>query len=93
MRELSTKKDAKIIVQAVINLGRGLGMDIIAEGVETEAEAATMRVFGCTAMQGFLFSKAVPPQAIAPLVSKFAASDPQANAAAREAALGNLRAV
>jgi diguanylate cyclase (GGDEF)-like protein len=93
VRELSTKKDAKIIVQAVINLGRGLGMEIIAEGVENETEAATMRVFGCTAMQGFLFSKAVLPEAIASLVEKFAAANPLADSAAREAALGNLRAV
>jgi EAL domain-containing protein (putative c-di-GMP-specific phosphodiesterase class I) len=37
----------------VVKLGRGLGMDIVAEGVETELEAVMMTKFGCTELQGF----------------------------------------
>lgn len=48
------------IVQAVIQLGKGLGLRVIAEGVETEAQLAFLREHGCNAMQGFYFSYPVP---------------------------------
>jgi diguanylate cyclase (GGDEF)-like protein len=54
------RKRAMTIIQAVITLGRGLGMQIVAEGVETEAEASVMRLIGVTELQGFYFSQAVP---------------------------------
>ena len=38
-------------------------MEVIAEGVESEAEAAMMRLFGCTALQGYFFSKPVDREA------------------------------
>ena len=47
------------IVQSVITLGRGLKMDIVAEGVETEIEAVMMTEFGCTELQGYYFSKPI----------------------------------
>lgn len=47
------------IVNAVITLGKGLGMDIVAEGVETKLEAVSMAQFGCTELQGYYFSKPV----------------------------------
>lgn len=54
------RKRAMTIIQSVVTLGRGLGMDIVAEGVETEAEASIMRLVGVTELQGFFFSHAVP---------------------------------
>jgi len=54
------RKRAMTIIQSVITLGRGLGMTVTAEGVETEAEASVMRLIGVTELQGFYFSKAVP---------------------------------
>ncbi len=48
---------SRTIVQSVVSIGRGLGMDIVAEGVETEFEAVTMAKFGCTELQGYYFSK------------------------------------
>ena len=45
----------RTIVQSVVMLGRGLGMDIVAEGVETEFEAIMMTHFGCTELQGYYF--------------------------------------
>jgi EAL domain-containing protein (putative c-di-GMP-specific phosphodiesterase class I) len=50
------------IIQSVITLGRGLGMDTVAEGVETEAEASVMRLVGVTELQGFFFSAGFPPR-------------------------------
>ena len=54
---------------SLLSLGRGLGMEIVAEGVETEAEASVMRLVGVTEMQGFFFSHAVPPEQVDALVA------------------------
>jgi diguanylate cyclase (GGDEF)-like protein len=51
---------SRTIVQSVVSIGRGLGLDIVAEGVETEFEAVTMAKFGCTELQGYYFSKPLP---------------------------------
>ena len=78
------RKRAMTIIQSVVTLGRGLGMDIVAEGVETEAEASVMRLVGVTELQGFYFSQAVPADEIEDLAAAFgrkgrrAALDPMA---------------
>ncbi len=48
------------IVRTIIDLGHSLGMSVIAEGVETDAQLGCMRQFGCDKYQGFLYSKPVP---------------------------------
>jgi EAL domain-containing protein (putative c-di-GMP-specific phosphodiesterase class I) len=48
------------IVRAVTSLARGLGMDAVAEGVETPAQLAQVRALECEYAQGFLFSRPVP---------------------------------
>jgi len=50
----------KTIVKSVVTLGRALGMDIVAEGIEAEFEATMMTRFGCTELQGFYFSRPLP---------------------------------
>jgi len=50
-----------------------LGIDIVAEGVENESEAAMMTNFGCTEMQGFYFSKALPADQMSKFLSTFQA--------------------
>jgi diguanylate cyclase (GGDEF)-like protein len=53
-----TQDDANaIVVEGLIGIARRLGIRVIAEGVETEYQAALLRSFGCTQGQGFLFSK------------------------------------
>jgi EAL domain-containing protein (putative c-di-GMP-specific phosphodiesterase class I) len=48
------------VVAAVIGLAERLGIKTIAEGVETEAQAAALRVLGCDIAQGFLFARPMP---------------------------------
>ena len=56
---LSMVDSSRTIIKSVVTLGRGLGMDIVAEGVETEFEGVMMTHFGCTELQGFYFSRAI----------------------------------
>ena len=57
---LGTASDGQAIVGAVVDLGHALGLDVVAEGVETDAQLARLRDLGCDGAQGFLFSQAVP---------------------------------
>ena len=50
------------IVQAIIQLAKGLGLRVVAEGVETEQQLAFLREHGCTEVQGFYFSYPVPAE-------------------------------
>lgn len=54
-----TDPDA-VILEAIIHIARGLGLDVVAEGVETLEEMDSLVRRGCTLMQGYLFSKPIP---------------------------------
>ena len=56
------------LVHTIVALIRNLGFTPIAEGVETDEQLRLLRDMGCVYAQGFLFSKAVPPDAIAKLM-------------------------
>jgi EAL domain-containing protein (putative c-di-GMP-specific phosphodiesterase class I) len=56
---IGTKLTDAVIVQTIIGMGHSLGMEVIAEGVETDAQRAFLEHAGCIAYQGFLFSKPV----------------------------------
>lgn len=51
-------------VEALALMAQRLGIESLAEGVETEAEVAAARALGCTMAQGFLYDKALPPDGI-----------------------------
>jgi len=53
-------KNDDAIVQAAITMSHTLGMSVIAEGVETEIQAKTLRELGCDMFQGYLYSRPVP---------------------------------
>jgi diguanylate cyclase (GGDEF)-like protein/PAS domain S-box-containing protein len=57
IRSMGKGKDSTQIVRAIIGLAHNLGLDVIAEGVETEAQRAQLAEWGCEFAQGFLFSK------------------------------------
>ena len=52
--------DSSAICDATIGLAHNLGLKLVAEGVETEAQFAYLRQRGCDLVQGFLFSRPVP---------------------------------
>ncbi len=59
------------IVNAILNLGRGLGIETTAEGIETPAQYALMKQMGCDTGQGYLFSAARPANDLAELITSF----------------------
>jgi EAL domain-containing protein (putative c-di-GMP-specific phosphodiesterase class I) len=52
------------LTQAVVSLGHALGMEVVAEGVETEAILAMLREQGCDQAQGYLFTRPLEPVAL-----------------------------
>jgi diguanylate cyclase (GGDEF)-like protein/PAS domain S-box-containing protein len=53
-------EDDAVIVRSTIDLGRNLGLDVVAEGVENEQVWDLLRALGCTAAQGYYLSRPVP---------------------------------
>lgn len=58
------------ITQGIIDISRRLGMEVVAEGVETEGQRQALLSYGCHQMQGFLFSRPVEPAALGQAWSK-----------------------
>jgi EAL domain-containing protein (putative c-di-GMP-specific phosphodiesterase class I) len=56
--------DDAAIVLAVLNLGRSLRIEVVAEGVEHQSQAAFLRANGCDTAQGFLFYRPEPPASV-----------------------------
>ncbi|MDB5295510.1 MAG: hypothetical protein JWO31_1493, partial [Phycisphaerales bacterium] len=61
------------VTRAIVSMGRSLGMTVLAEGVETEAQRALLARMGCHLMQGYLFSPPVPPGQIDEMLAAGAA--------------------
>jgi diguanylate cyclase (GGDEF)-like protein len=65
---MATDSDSAAIVRALVGLGAGLGLDVTAEGVETEDQRRLLSGQGCDQAQGFLYSEAVDADAAVALV-------------------------
>ena len=63
------------IVRSTIDLGRNLGLEVVAEGVETQEAFDALRGLGCTLAQGYLISRPVPAAELAQLLADRAATE------------------
>ena len=61
---LGRSSESGVMIQAMVTLGRALGLSVLAEGVETEEQRVLLRLAGCDELQGFLFAKPAPREAI-----------------------------
>jgi diguanylate cyclase (GGDEF)-like protein len=68
VRDLPVDSEDQAIAQAIISMGKALGMTVIAEGVETAEQEAFLRSHACDEMQGFLFSRPLPARQMASLL-------------------------
>ncbi len=64
VRDLPDNDSDRAISQTVIALGLNLKLEVLAEGVETEAQRDCLRDAGCQVFQGFLYSKPLPPETL-----------------------------
>jgi len=70
---LGSSANGGVIIQAIVALGRALGLSVLVEGVETEQQRVLLRLAGCDEMQGFLFAKPAPAKAIDRLLAQMRA--------------------
>jgi diguanylate cyclase (GGDEF)-like protein/PAS domain S-box-containing protein len=89
VRDMDVDPGDEAIIRAVVNLGRSLGIRVVAEGIETEAQAAQLIGLECDFGQGFLFSKAVAASRVPGLVARY----PETDEAPRQAGRRPLRLV
>jgi diguanylate cyclase (GGDEF)-like protein len=61
---LGKSENSGFIMQAIVALGRALNLSVLVEGVETEEQRVLLRLAGCDEMQGFLFARPAPREAI-----------------------------
>ena len=64
MLDLESSADARAVVDAFVKLAEALGLKVVAEGVETEAQHQILRSFGCHELQGFLFARPMSAMAL-----------------------------
>ena len=74
VRDITDDPDNKAIVGAIISMARSLGIQTIAEGVETEAQLNYLRQEGCNEVQGYLFSKPMTADAFESYINEAASN-------------------
>ncbi len=62
VRDLGTDRAADSVVRAIVDLGRSLDLEIVAEGIENEVQLDVLRAVGCTLGPGYYFSRPVPAE-------------------------------
>jgi diguanylate cyclase (GGDEF)-like protein/PAS domain S-box-containing protein len=60
VRDIPQDKNSSVMVRTIINIANNLGLEVVAEGVETDEQLAFLRQYGCNKFQGYLFGKPIP---------------------------------
>jgi len=68
VRDIGTSRSDEVIVNVIVAMAHGLGLEVIAEGVETEEQCEFMRTSVCDEIQGYFFSRPVDLDSIAALM-------------------------
>ena len=79
VQDLPHDSEDRAIAQAIISMGKALGLTVIAEGVETADQATFLREHDCDEMQGYLFSRPVPAEAHSAILLKASGLLPSAS--------------
>lgn len=76
VRDIETDRNDAAICSATIVLGHNLGLDMVAEGVETEGQRDYLKKLGCDVLQGFLYSRPLSAKAIVDFLQEWLATHP-----------------
>jgi diguanylate cyclase (GGDEF)-like protein/PAS domain S-box-containing protein len=68
---IGVKQSDAIVMQTILGMGRSLELEVLAEGVETEAQRSFLEQHGCTIYQGYLFAKPLPAAEFERLLAYF----------------------
>lgn len=68
MHDIVIDQNDVAIAQTIIGMSQNLGLQVIADGVETEEQRACLESYGCNAFQGYLFSRPLPLEEFESLV-------------------------
>ena len=74
VRSLATDRHNREVVELILGLGRSLGVQVVAEGVETDLQADRLLKLGCEFAQGYLFSRPLEPDRAERILSQRARS-------------------
>ncbi len=69
IREMNASHQSRVIVSTVALLGRKLGLEVVAEGVETESQVEALLDEGCVQVQGYLFSPPLAAERVSELLT------------------------
>lgn len=69
VRDMLVDASAASIVRAIVRLGQALNLELVAEGVEVEQQAARLQDLGCDVMQGYLYARPCPFEELRPILS------------------------
>jgi diguanylate cyclase (GGDEF)-like protein/PAS domain S-box-containing protein len=94
--EIHEARGGDVIVNAVVAMAHGLGLNVVAEGVETEGQLERLRALGCDSIQGFLLNKPLTPadlrhHLLSQASSRGRCGRPEATAVGSEAGLESAR--
>ncbi len=67
--EITEDPDDAAISEAIVGLAQSLRLQVVAEGVETDEQLEYLRALGCDAVQGFIFSRPLPPESVEAFVA------------------------
>jgi EAL domain-containing protein (putative c-di-GMP-specific phosphodiesterase class I) len=70
VRDMTSDQNDQVMVQTIIDMAKNFHLNVIAEGVETDAQMSLLKHMGCMAYQGYFFSKPVPIEQFDTLLRK-----------------------
>ena len=68
MTTIAEREESEAIIRSIIGLAHNLGLRVVAEGIDADAQVAHLRALGCELGQGFRFARPLPPDEIEPLL-------------------------
>lgn len=83
VRQLESNVSSQAIIRAILSLAQGLGLEVVAEGVENETQLNFLKQYECGIFQGFLFSRPIPAEEFVQLLE----TDPFRKSASNESTL------